>query len=189
MSGIEKIPLPPIGSGVVTGDALREVLRILIRDVLRYADVRNANGTGGVTVTGDPASAATISLTEGDRGDITVSGGGSTWSIDAGAVTFAKIQPVATDTLLGRSTAGTGTVELVTCTAAGRALLDDATADAQLGTLGLQTAVKGIYGGTGTPEGAVTAPVGSLFLRTDGGASTTLYCKESGSGNTGWIPK
>lgn len=43
--------------------------------------------------------------------------------------------------------------------------------------------------GSGTPEGAVTAPVGSLFTRTDGGASTTLYVKESGSGNTGWIAK
>lgn len=43
--------------------------------------------------------------------------------------------------------------------------------------------------GTGTPEGAVTAEVGSLFTRTDGGANTTLYVKESGSGNTGWVAK
>jgi hypothetical protein len=40
---------------------------------------------------------------------------------------------------------------------------------------------------SGTPEGAVTAPVGSLFLRTDGGTGTTLYVKESGTGNTGWV--
>ena len=43
--------------------------------------------------------------------------------------------------------------------------------------------------GAGTPEGAVTAPVGSLYTRTDGGANTTLYVKESGAGNTGWIAK
>lgn len=43
--------------------------------------------------------------------------------------------------------------------------------------------------GAGTPEGAVTAPVGSLFTRTDGGAATTLYVKESGAGNTGWVAK
>ena len=43
--------------------------------------------------------------------------------------------------------------------------------------------------GSGTPEGAVTAPVGSLFTRTDGGAGTTLYVKESGAGNTGWVAK
>jgi hypothetical protein len=46
-----------------------------------------------------------------------------------------------------------------------------------------------ITSGTGTPEGAVTAPVGSLYLRTDGGSATTLYIKESGAGNTGWIGK
>jgi hypothetical protein len=43
--------------------------------------------------------------------------------------------------------------------------------------------------GSGTPENAVTAPVGSLFTRTDGGANTTLYVKESGTGNTGWVAK
>lgn len=43
--------------------------------------------------------------------------------------------------------------------------------------------------GAGTPESAVTAPVGSLFTRTDGGSGTTLYVKESGSGNTGWVAK
>lgn len=43
--------------------------------------------------------------------------------------------------------------------------------------------------GAGTPEAAVTAPVGSLYTRTDGGANTTLYVKESGTGNTGWVAK
>jgi hypothetical protein len=41
--------------------------------------------------------------------------------------------------------------------------------------------------GTGSPQSVVTAPVGSVFVRTDGGASTTLYVKESGTGNTGWV--
>lgn len=40
--------------------------------------------------------------------------------------------------------------------------------------------------GSGSPEGVVTAPIGSTWRRTNGGASTTLYVKESGSGNTGW---
>ncbi|AWN04223.1 hypothetical protein FDJ57_gp22 [Gordonia phage Sour] len=43
--------------------------------------------------------------------------------------------------------------------------------------------------GTGSPEGVLTAPVGSLYTRTDGGASTTLYVKESGAGNAGWVAK
>jgi hypothetical protein len=43
--------------------------------------------------------------------------------------------------------------------------------------------------GTGTPEGVVTAPIGSTYQRTDGGALTSFYVKESGTGNTGWVGK
>lgn len=43
--------------------------------------------------------------------------------------------------------------------------------------------------GTGSPEGVVTAGVGCLYSRTNGGAGTTLYVKESGTGNTGWVAK
>lgn len=43
--------------------------------------------------------------------------------------------------------------------------------------------------GTGTPEGAVTAKIGSTFRRLDGGASTSFYVKESGTGNVGWVGK
>lgn len=53
------------------------------------------------------------------------------------AVTYAKMQNVsATDKLLGRSTAGAGDVEEITCTAAGRALLDDVDAAAMRATIG-----------------------------------------------------
>ena len=41
--------------------------------------------------------------------------------------------------------------------------------------------------GAGSPEGAITANIGSTYRRTDGGASTSLYVKESGTGNTGWV--
>lgn len=43
--------------------------------------------------------------------------------------------------------------------------------------------------GSGTPEGVVSAVVGSMFTRTDGAAGTTLYVKESGTGATGWVAK
>lgn len=43
--------------------------------------------------------------------------------------------------------------------------------------------------GTGTPEGAVVGRIGSTFERTDGGAGTSFYIKESGTGNTGWVAK
>ena len=41
--------------------------------------------------------------------------------------------------------------------------------------------------GTASPEGSVVAPIGWLYSRTSGNtASTTLYVKTSGTGNTGW---
>jgi parallel beta-helix repeat protein len=40
-----------------------------------------------------------------------------------------------------------------------------------------------------SPESVVAAPVGSVYQRTDGGAGTSIYIKESGTGNTGWVAK
>lgn len=65
------------------------------------------------------------------------------------------------------------------------------------GNLVIGTAGKGIdfsggvlwRTGTGSPEGVVTASVGSMYTNVAGGAGTTLYVKESGVGNTGWVAK
>lgn len=44
--------------------------------------------------------------------------------------------------------------------------------------------------GANDPNGAVTGNVGDLFSRTNGGAGSSLYVKESGNGtNTGWVGK
>jgi len=43
--------------------------------------------------------------------------------------------------------------------------------------------------GTGTPEANHIAPIGSFYSRTDGGAGTSFYVKEAGTGNTGWVAK
>jgi len=43
--------------------------------------------------------------------------------------------------------------------------------------------------GSGTPESVVNAGIGSVWYRKDGGANTSLYIKESGTGSTGWIAK
>lgn len=43
--------------------------------------------------------------------------------------------------------------------------------------------------GTGSPAGVVVANPGSLYLRTDGGAGTTLYVKESLTTSGGWVAK
>jgi len=46
-----------------------------------------------------------------------------------------------------------------------------------------------VWNCSGTPEGVITASVGALALRRDGGAGSTLYVKESGTGSTGWVAK
>lgn len=43
--------------------------------------------------------------------------------------------------------------------------------------------------GNGSPEGVITARVGTVYHRRDGGAGTSFYVKESGTGNTGWAGK
>lgn len=43
--------------------------------------------------------------------------------------------------------------------------------------------------GLGSPEGVLTAIVGSTYIRTDGGTGTVFYVKETGTGNTGWVAK
>lgn len=63
--------------------------------------------------------------------------GVTTAKIEDGAVTFAKIQDIATNTLLGRSTASSGDVESISCTAAGRSVIGAADAAAQRTALGL----------------------------------------------------
>lgn len=80
---------------------------------------------------GDDGDAGEASISDGDKGDITTSSSGAVWTIDNGAVTLAKMADMATASLLGRSTAGTGSPEVLSASAA-RTLLnveDGATAD------------------------------------------------------------
>ncbi len=129
----------PIESSPYYGDPVADVASL--PDSGATGELRLTLDTGtiyywdGDTWEVNTAGAAEITLT----GDVTGSGTGSfATTIGAKKVTYAKIQDVtATDKLLGRSTAGAGVVEEVTCTAAGRALLDDVTAAAQVTTLGL----------------------------------------------------
>lgn len=77
---------------------------------------------------------------------------------------------------------------------AGNNLAATTTDWASSGTLYLRTGANAgsqgvnMWTGTGTPEAAVTARAGSLYLNRSGGANTSVYYKETGTGNTGWVP-
>ena len=120
-----------------------------------------------------------------DGGDTTLvqpSNWNANHTIDAATITYAQIQNVsATDKLLGRSTAGAGSIEEIALTAAGRALIDDADAAAQRTTLGLGTMATAastdyllLTGGAIT--GATTVSVNS--------ASDALRINQLGAGNS-----
>jgi len=60
----------------------------------------------------DPSWATGILLTDGDKGDVTVSASGATWTIDNGVVSYAKLQNISAQyVLLGRSSSGAGVVQ------------------------------------------------------------------------------
>ena len=83
------------------------------------------------------------------------------------------------------------TGEVIRCTVTGRCeVLDNYVADALIAKV-VRVQAGGIFRGrvSGSPLGVVTAGIGSIAYRSDGGAGTTLYVKESGTDATGWVAK
>lgn len=74
--------------------------------------VADDSGNNQVDIT---ITAASSGVSDGDKGDITVSGSGAVWTIDNDAVTYAKMQDVsAASKLIGRGDSGSGSPEEIT---------------------------------------------------------------------------
>jgi hypothetical protein len=134
-----------ISNAGVTAIATGVVVNADINASAAIAYSKLASLTSGNIILGNASDVPTVTAV---TGDVTISNTGVTAIatgviVDAdvnasAAIAFSKLANVsATDRLLGRSTAGAGAIEEVTCTAAGRALIDDADAAAQRTTLGL----------------------------------------------------
>jgi hypothetical protein len=112
-------------------------------------------------------------VSDGDKGDITVSGSGATWTIDNDAVTYAKMQNVsATARILGRNTSGAGDVEELTGAQAAAINQGD----------GLDVDASGFRG---IPQNAQT---GNYTLVAADAGKHIYHASGAGSGDTYTIP-
>ena len=105
--------------------------------------------------------------------------------LDLSGVPYAVLQNVsATDRVLGRETAGAGSIEEITCTAFGRSLLDDASAAAGRTTLGVVIGTDVQAWDADLDAVAALAATAGMVSRTGAGAFAVRTLTEPAAGLT-----
>jgi hypothetical protein len=129
------------------------------------------------------------SIPDGDKGDITVSGSGTTWTIDSNAVSYSKIQQSSGLSVIGNSGSSTANVGAITGSVGQVLRVNDAGTALDFGAVNLNTAasITGTLavanGGTGITE----VGIANTFLTSSG---TSLSWSKIGltTGVTGVLP-
>jgi hypothetical protein len=175
-------------SGITTGKLASGVVQTVNLADSGITNIKIASGTitadrlnlGAQTISGSVITASSIPSGSYAASSIV------TADIADSAVTFAKIQQVASGVLLGRASAGSGNVETITLTAAGRALLDDADAGAQRVTLGLDTMATQPASGVVITGGTAVLSSGTISYATiNGGVISGITDLAVADGGTG----
>ena len=152
------------GQSNVVADAANDTLTLVAGANIT---ITTDAGKDTVTITGSGGGG----LADGDYGDITVGGTGTTLTIDPGVVTLAKMADMATDSFLGRDTAGTGAPEVLSVATAKTLLNLSGT------NTGDQTTVSGNAGtATALATGRTIAITGDVTYTSpsfDGSANVT----------------
>ena len=161
-----------------------------------FEDAGDAKAVSGVADTDVPTpGVGGAGVSDGDKGDVVVSGTGTVWTIDANVVSNAKMADVATATIKGRSTAGTGDPEDLTAAQA-RALLNvangatanspDATLLARANHTGTQTASTiSDFNSASRAQTEAELVAGANVTITPGGAGATRTLTIAASGGAG----
>jgi hypothetical protein len=184
---------PAIGGGVTCNLTLQSgsAIEIITATAISGSVITITRGAEGTTPAAWLASAS-ISIRPtadsvdrkedalvGNKVDVTVSGTGSVWTINAAAVTLTKMANIATGSLLYRKTAGTGAPEVNTL----------ATLSTDLNLSGTNTGdqtitLSGDLSGSGTSALAATIANGAVTLTKQANMPTAslVYRKTAGTG-------
>ena len=146
----------------------------------------SALGTNGFQLSTDGAGtltwAASGALTDGDKGDITVSNSGATFTIDNDVVGLAQLAHMPTARVIGRTTAGNGSPELLTISGTGSVamtntptLVTPVLGDATATNLTASSAIFGVAGVY------VDNGIGAIGMYADPGSVLVLISGPSGN--------
>ena len=131
----------------------------------------STDGAGTLTWT------AAGGVTDGYKGDITVSASGATWKIDNDVVGLAQLAHMATDRVVGRTTPGNGSPELLTISGTGSVAMTESPSFTTP-SLGAATATS-INGNTIATGTAALLPGVAKFKSADLVRSSTSFVTDS----------